>query len=114
MNRKILCVQSNWGGEYQKLNNIFKQIGVTHHVSCPHTHQQNGPTKRKHQHIVDVGPTLLTQASMPLRFWGEVFLTAYFFINRIPSRVINQETPLQRLLGTTPDYHFLHTFRCPC
>jgi hypothetical protein len=30
------------GGEYQALNSFFKRIGIVHHVSCPHAHQQNG------------------------------------------------------------------------
>jgi histone deacetylase 1/2 len=35
-------VQTDWGGEYIKLNKFFSDIGITHRVSCPHTHQQNG------------------------------------------------------------------------
>jgi hypothetical protein len=56
------------GGEYEKLNNFFQQIGIAHHVSCPHAHQQNGLVERKYRHIVEVGPTLLANASMPLKF----------------------------------------------
>jgi histone deacetylase 1/2 len=36
--RKIITLQSDWGGEYEPLNSFFKQIGITHHVSCPHAH----------------------------------------------------------------------------
>jgi histone deacetylase 1/2 len=39
-NRKILAVQTDWGGEYQSLNSFFQRIGISHHVSCPHAHQQ--------------------------------------------------------------------------
>ena len=39
---KIIAVQSDWGGEYEKLNSFFQNIGISHHVSCPHVHQQNG------------------------------------------------------------------------
>ena len=41
-NKKILAMQSDWGGEYQKLNSFFDKIGISHHVSCPYAHQQNG------------------------------------------------------------------------
>jgi hypothetical protein len=34
-NRKIIGVQSDWGGEYEKLNFFFTKIGITHQVSCP-------------------------------------------------------------------------------
>jgi hypothetical protein len=53
-NKKILAVQSDWGGEYERLNSFFTQIGIMHHVSCPHTHQQNGDAERKHRHIIEV------------------------------------------------------------
>ena len=75
--QKILAVQSDWGGEYQKLNSYFQQIGITHLVSCPHAHQQNGSAERKHRHIVEVGLFLLAQASMPLKFWDEAFFNCY-------------------------------------
>jgi histone deacetylase 1/2 len=112
--RKIISVQSDWGGEYEKLNSFFKQIGIYHHISCPHAHQQNGSVERKHCHIVEVGLALLANASMPLKFWDEAFLIATYLINMLPSRVINFETPVQRLLKETPDYSSLRVFGCAC
>lgn len=78
---------------------FFTKIGISHHVSCPHAHQQNGAAERKHRHIVEVGLALLSCASMPLKFWDEAFLTATYLINRLPSAVINFTTPLERLFG---------------
>jgi hypothetical protein len=112
--RKIRAMQTDWGGEYQSLNSFFKQVGIAHHVSCPHTHQQNGSTERKHRHIVEVGLTLLAHASMPLKFWDEAFLTAVFLINRLPNKVLQNKTPIFRLLGEEPDYTFLRTFGSAC
>jgi len=81
-------------------------------VSCPYAHQQNGSAERKHRHVVEVGLTLLAQSSMPLKFWDEAFLTAVFLINRLLSKVIENETPYERLLGAPPDYTFLRSFGC--
>jgi hypothetical protein len=102
--KKILAIQTDWGGEYQKLNSFFQRIGISHHVSCPHAHQQNGSAERKHRHIVEVGLSLLAHASMPLKFWDEAFITATYLINRLPSKVIHGETPLERLFHHKPDY----------
>jgi histone deacetylase 1/2 len=107
-------MQTDWGGEYQSLNSFFQRIGIAHHVSCPHTHQQNGSAERKYRHIGEVSLSLLAHASMPLKFWDEAFLTAVFLINRLPSRVISNETPYARLLKIQPDYSFLRTFGCAC
>jgi histone deacetylase 1/2 len=107
-------MQTNWGGEYEKLNAFFQKVGITHHVSCPHAHQQNGSAERKHQHIVEVGLALLANASMPLKYWDEAFLTATFLINLLPSKVIKSKTPCERLLQVVPNYDALRTFGCAC
>lgn len=49
---------------------------------------------------------------MPLKFWDEAFLTAVFLINRLPSKIINNETLYERLYGHKLDYNFLRTFGC--
>jgi histone deacetylase 1/2 len=112
--RKIKTMQTDWGGEYQSLHSFFKQVGIAHHISCPHKHQQNGSAERKHRHIVEVGLSILAHASMPLKYWDEAFLTAVFLINRLPSQVIDGATPLERLTGKQTDYSFLRTFGCAC
>ena len=114
LNRKIIHVQTDWGGEYHRLNKLFSDIGISHRVSCPHTHQQNATAEHKHRHIVETGLTLLAHASVPYRFWSDAFCTACFLINRLPSRVIEMKTPLERLLGETPDYTFFRVFGCAC
>jgi histone deacetylase 1/2 len=107
-------MQIDWGGEYEKLNSFFSKIGISHLVSCPHAHQQNGAAERKHRHIVEVGLTLLARAHMPLKFWDEAFLTATYLINRTPSKILEYTTPLERLFHTTPDYTSLRVFGCAC
>ena len=109
--RKIIAMQTDWGGEYEKLIN---KIGISHHVSCPHAHQQNRSAERKHRHIVEVGLSLLAHASMPLKFWDEAFLATTYLINRMPSKVIDNSTPLELLFGQKPDYSALRIFRCAC
>jgi hypothetical protein len=86
LNKKIIAIQRDWGGEYQRLNSFFNHIDITHLVSYLHTHQQNGAAEQKHRHIVEVGLSLLSRASMPLKFWDEAYLTTTFIINRTPSQ----------------------------
>ena len=108
--RKIIAVQSDWGGEYEKLNSFFTNIGISHQVSCPHAHQQNGSAECKHRHIVEVGLSLLAHAHMPLKFWDEAFLTATYLTNRTPSKILNYSTPLERLFQAKPEYTSLRIF----
>ena len=75
-NTQIKLVQSDWGGEYRTISAFFKNSGIVHRVSCPHTHQQQGSIERKHRHVVETGLSLLSHAHMPLRFWDDAFQTA--------------------------------------
>jgi hypothetical protein len=76
---KILAVQSDWGGVYKKLDSFFQQIGISHRVSCPHDHQQNGSVKRKHRHIVEVGLALLVLLPFGMNFFLLAFISSTFF-----------------------------------
>jgi hypothetical protein len=66
--QKIITVQTDLGGEYQKLHGFFSKVSIRHHVSCPHVHQQNGAAEQKYRHIVEVGLALLAHASIPIKF----------------------------------------------
>jgi hypothetical protein len=77
-------------------------------------HQQNGVAGRKHRHIVEVGLSLLAQSSMPLKYWDQAFLTATYLINRTPSKVIGNSTPLEHLYKMQVDYNSLRFFGCAC
>jgi histone deacetylase 1/2 len=111
---KIKSVQTDWGGEYRKLNTYFKTIGIQHRVICPHTHEQNGMVERRHRHIVETGLTLLGQCKAPLKYWSYDFESSVYLINRMPTAVLNHKTPFECLLKSTPDYAFLRTFGCLC
>jgi transposase InsO family protein len=110
----IKTVQSDWGGEYRSLSKILQQHGITHRLSCPHTHQQNGAVERKHRHIVETGLALLSFASIPRHFWDDAFVTACYLINRMPTPTLKNQSPFEVLFKTPPDYKFLRIFGCAC
>ena len=68
LNRKIKCVQSDWGQEYRSLHTYFKLIGIIHRLSCPHTHQQEGCVECKHRHVIDTTLALLVDSGVPKQF----------------------------------------------
>lgn len=77
-----------------------------------HMHTSKMGLQNDH-HIVDVGLSLLAHVSMPLKFWDQAFATVVFLINRIPSKVIQNQKPFERLYKTPPpDYSFLRSFGC--
>ncbi|KAA0045110.1 Retrovirus-related Pol polyprotein from transposon TNT 1-94 [Cucumis melo var. makuwa] len=63
---------------------------------------------------MDMGLTLLSQATLPLSFWDEAFSTSVYLINRLSTPVLNQLSPLEKLFCRQPDYSFLRIFGCRC
>jgi hypothetical protein len=51
---------------------------------------------------------------MPLKYWDEAFLAATYLINRLPTKVLDFCSPLERLFQEKPNYGGLHTFGCTC
>jgi len=64
----IKCLQTNNAKEFISLTKILHDHGITHRVTCPHTHEQNGYVERKHRHVAKTGLALLSAASLPLKF----------------------------------------------
>ena len=65
---RIITLYSDNGGEYQALDNFLSTNGISHLTTPPHTPEHNGLSERHHRHIVEIGLSLLTHASMPLTF----------------------------------------------
>ncbi|KAA0064060.1 Retrovirus-related Pol polyprotein from transposon TNT 1-94 [Cucumis melo var. makuwa] len=96
------------------LLSFLSQQGTLVQRSCPHTSQQNGRAERKHRHILDSVRALLLSASCPEKFWGEAALTSVYTINRLPSSVLQNISPFEKLYGTPSNYSNLKTFGCAC
>jgi hypothetical protein len=112
----IKYFQTDNGGEYTstKFKQFLSNHGIFHHLTCPHTSQQNGIAKRKHRHIVKTGLMLLAQSELPPKYWVDSFLTSIFLINRLPSPVTHNTSPFFKLFKKEPDYTLLRTFGCLC
>ena len=86
--------------EYQDssfLQFLCQQGTVVQH-SCPHTSQHNGRVERKHRHILDFVHALLLSASCSKKNWGEAALTTIYFINRVPTLVLQNLSPFENCL----------------
>ncbi|KAI3412713.1 uncharacterized protein J3R85_017059 [Psidium guajava] len=115
-NRKIKVFRSDSGGEY--LSGVFRSLlasdGTLPQLSCSGVPAQNGVAERKHRHILDTTRALLLATSVPTEFWAEALLTAVHLINRLPSFVLNQDTPFYRLHSRSPTYTHVRVFGCTC
>ncbi|CAL9020404.1 unnamed protein product [Prunus brigantina] len=100
----IKVLRSDNGGEYInfELSEFLRGQRILHETTCPHTPQQNGVAERKNRHILETARALLLGASVPPRFWPEAVTYVVYVINRMPSRVVGFQTPIQVLTQHTP------------
>ncbi|KAJ4793674.1 hypothetical protein LUZ62_044920 [Rhynchospora pubera] len=107
---KIKVLRTDGGTEFKPITNMYPQI--IHQITCPYTPQQNGVSERKHRHIIELGLSILSHASMPTTFWDEIFSSVVYLINRLPT--FNKTIPYTSLFHKKPDYSLLRILGCTC
>ena len=95
--KKIKRFRSDNGTEFfnSEVRTYFLDNGIIHESSCVNTPQQNGLAERRLGYTLATARTLLFQATMAKKYWGEAVLTASYLINQIPMKVIDFESPLE-------------------
>jgi len=90
------------------------KTGTVLQYSCPGTSEQSGYAERNHRHILDIVYALLMSASCPKIFCAKAALTAVYNVSLLPSPVIGNQSPHDRLFDSTPNYNMLRVFGCAC
>ncbi|XP_074318743.1 uncharacterized protein LOC141655567 [Silene latifolia] len=113
---RVKVIRSDNGTEFfqTKCNDYFASKGIIHQRSIVGRPQQNGRVERKHRHLLETARALRFHAQLPIRFWGDCLLTASYLINKMPSSVLNWQTPHELLFNTKPAYDELRIFGTLC
>lgn len=96
------------------MDNFLQSKGIVHYSSCPHTPQQNGVVKKKHQHLLNVAKALQFHCNLPLTLWGNAISHVCYLIKKLPSWASNGTSPHELLKGVPPRFDRLKAFGCLC
>jgi hypothetical protein len=109
----IKFLRSDRGGEYLSLefDDHLKQCGIIPQLTPPGMPQWNGVSERRNRILLDMVRSMMSQADLPLSFWGYALETAAFTLNRVPSKSI-EKTPYEIWTGKHPGLSFLKVWRC--
>lgn len=110
---RIKKFQCDGGGEFigKSFLTHLAQSGIKQLISCPHTPQQNGLSKRKHRHLNELGLTMMYNGKVPHHLWVEAFFSSVFLINLLPSSVLpDHKSPYEMLNKRQPVYTALRVF----
>uniref|UniRef100_A0A2N9FCV6 Integrase catalytic domain-containing protein n=1 Tax=Fagus sylvatica TaxID=28930 RepID=A0A2N9FCV6_FAGSY len=98
-NSSIHFLRTDCGGEFTStaFNSYCATSGIIHHLTCPHTPQQNGVAERKHRHLIQTTLALLSQSGLSLSYWSYALATASHLINKLPTPLLNMSSPWEQL-----------------
>ena len=111
--RTIKVLRTDRGREY--LSDQFKQLceekGIVRQLTIPYTPQQNGVAERRNRTLLDMVRSMMAQANLPTKFWGDALLTAAYILNRVPSKSVTS-TPYELWKGEKPNLESLRPWGC--
>ena len=97
----VQSLKSDNAKEYvsEQFQSSMLQNGILHQTSCVDIPSQNALAERKNRHLLETARALLFQMQVPKHFWADVVSTTCFFINRMPSSILNWDTPYHILFS---------------
>lgn len=110
--RKLISIQIDGEGEFHSLIPYFTTNGILHKLACPYSHQQQSTVERQHRHIVETALTLLAASFIPHTYWDEAFVTTTFLVTRLPTKILDNISPFEKLFLRSPNYNILQVFGC--
>jgi hypothetical protein len=112
-NTCVKTIRTDNGPEFL-IPDFYSSKGIVHQTSCVETPQQNGRVERKHQHLLNVGRSLLYQSKLPKQFWSYAVVHAAFIINRVNTLLLASKSPYHLLYNKPPDLSELKVFGSLC
>ncbi|KAF3771649.1 Retrovirus-related Pol polyprotein from transposon TNT 1-94 [Nymphaea thermarum] len=99
----------------QSLDDFLRGKGIVHETSCSYTPPQNGVAEWKNRHLLNVTRAIMFQRHVPKRYWGDALLTSAHLINRMPTRVLDGQSPYSILWPTQNPWPLTpRVFGCSC
>jgi hypothetical protein len=109
---KLISIQIDEEGEFRSLIPYFLTNGILHKLAYPYSHQQQGIVERQHRHIVETALTLLDASFVRHSYWDEAFVTTTFLVTRLPTKILDNISPFEKLFLRSPDHNILQVFGC--
>ncbi|MBW0534653.1 hypothetical protein O181_074368 [Austropuccinia psidii MF-1] len=107
----IRAIRTDNGAEFcnHLFNNFLKEKGITHELSIPYEHHQNGQIEQTNRTISEMARTSLIAANLPSSLWTYAFRHAVWIFNRT-LHSDNRRTPYEIVGSRKPSMIQLRVF----
>jgi hypothetical protein len=108
--KSLKALRTNRRHEYlsDQFKDLCEEKGIRRQLTISNTPQQNGVAERRNRTLLDTVTSMMTQANLPISFWGDALLTAAYILNCVPSQSISS-TPYELWKDEKPNLEHL----CP-
>ena len=102
------------GGEYTstRFEEFLRREGIRHERTVPKTPEQNGVAERMNRTLVETVRSMLIDAKLAQKFWGEALSTAVYLRNRSRTKAVRGMTPFEAWSKEKPAVGHLRVFGC--
>ena len=95
LNKKIIELKSDQGGEYESpFVDFCAQHGIIHETTTPYFPQSNGVAERKNRTLKEPMNAMLISSGLPQNMWGEAILYANYLLNKVHKKKA-EKTPYE-------------------
>lgn len=110
----LVCLRTDRGGEFNsKEFEVFcAENGIKRQLTAAYTPQQNGVAERKNRSVMNMVRCMLFGMKVPLRFWPEAVQYAVHILNRSPTTILGDVTPVEKWSNLKPSVEHLRVFGC--
>jgi len=105
------ALRSDNGTEYtgQNTQAVLKKAGIEFQTTIPYCPEQNGIAERKNRTLCESGRSMLFDARLGTKYWGEAIMTACYVQNRLPTRATDK-TPYELWNREKPNLQHIKVF----
>src|SRR5215469_12690134 len=111
---KVKMLRDDKGGEYmsQEFDKYLANAGISRQHTVRNSPHQNGVAERFNRTLAQNTISMMSDAKLPLSFWGYTVLTAVYLRNRSPTSALDGKVPYTCFTGKVPDVSHLRVFGC--
>jgi transposase InsO family protein len=110
--KSIKAIRTDNGLEYvcNDLQCFFKENGIRHQLTVEYNPEMNGVSERANRTIVEKARSMLQDAGLSSKYWGEAVNTAVYLKNRCPTKAVNGMVPEESWTGRRVSLDHLKVF----
>lgn len=109
---KVSKLRCDNGREYvnNEMLTFCRQKGIRMDPTIPYSPQLNGKSERLNRTLLEKARSLIFDANLDKKFWGEATRVATYLLNRSPTSTLQNKTPYEMWTNRKPDLKNLQIF----